>query len=83
MYLYSILDKKAGTFGSVLMAPNDAMMCRSLDEMVGQGQTLRRYSEDFDLYVVGEFNDHTGVVSGDPKPVFVVNMAVVFNGKES
>lgn len=82
MRLYSLLDKKAATFGSIMMAPTDGMMCRTIEEMTQEGHTVRRYPEDFDLYYVGDFDDQSGRVGEPEAPGFIVNMAVIFRKRE-
>lgn len=79
MKLYSILDKKAGSYGAIIMAPNDALVTRSLQEHQNPDSTLVRFAEDFDLYEVGEFDDVSGRVSRDDETRFVANLSVIFN----
>lgn len=84
MLLFSIFDKKASAFGSVMMAPNDGLMCRTIEENVsGSGHTLARFPEDFDLYELGSFDDSTGRLVAADQPRFVCNLAVVLSKKGS
>lgn len=80
MKLYSIFDKKASVYGAIMMAPNDAMMARSLVEHTPPQSTLMRFAEDFDLYEVGEFSDDTGRVS-EQEVRFICNVSVLFQRK--
>lgn len=82
MHLYSLLDKKAGVFGGVLMAMNDGHMSRFLQERFGGGtDTVAKYPEDFDLYFLGSMDERTGNI--EPKVVFTVNLAVILPQKEA
>lgn len=76
MRLYSILDRKAGTYGAVMMAPNDGMMVRSLKEHTAPNHTLYRFCEDFDLYEVGSFDENGGVIESSIR--FVCNLQMAF-----
>lgn len=81
MKLYSLLDKKAGMYGAVMMAMNDGHMSRFLQErFVDPQETVKRFPDDFDLYEVGEFSQDTGECGSPGVPRFVVNMAVILNG---
>lgn len=82
MKLYSMLDKKAGAYGSVMMGVNDPVMIRSIQENMNPNHPIARFAEDYDLYEVGEFDEQSGRLSKSELR-FVVNMAVVLNGGKS
>lgn len=82
MLLYSLLDKKAGSYGGIMMAPNDAMLVRTIIERVESRDTLARFPDDFDLYQVGEFDDSSGRVFTENGARFVCNMATVLQRKD-
>lgn len=82
MKVYSILDRKVRTFGQLIVAANDDSMKRTaLDVLSGSGSLLEKYPGDFDLFVVGEFNDENGALLGTP-PQLLCNLAEIL-GKES
>jgi len=76
MQMYSLLDKKAGSFGGILLAQSDGHVSRIIAERFrGSGDTVEKYPEDFDLYALGDYDLDTGKVVSLVK--FVVNVAVV------
>lgn len=80
MQLYSLMDKKAGSFGGILLAASDGHVSRVIQErFTGSGDTVEKYPEDFDLYALGEFTFETGAIQSDIK--FVVNVGVILQRK--
>lgn len=79
MKLYALKDVKMGTYGSVMMAQNDAHMSRLLDESLkGQNVTPAKYPGDFELFQVGEFAaDGDGSVHGELR--FVCGLSVILS----
>lgn len=83
MKLYALKDVKSGTFGPVMLAQNDAHMCRTLVEAFeGSRETVARFPSDFELFMVAEYDTASGGSKQDIR--FVCNMDVVLsaNGKE-
>lgn len=84
MKLYALKDVKAGQFGPVMIAQNDAHMTRSLKEALeGSRETVARFPADFELFMIAEYDTASGGSSQDIR--FVCNMDVVLtspNGKE-
>jgi len=80
MQMYSLLDKKAMTYGGILLAAADGHVARVIQErFTGSGDTVEKYPEDFDLYSLGEYSMDTGVI--DSKVKFVTNVAVILQQK--
>lgn len=79
MKVYSLYDTKVCEFGGLVVAPNDESVLRGLAETFRQGgrSTLMQYPEDFNLYLVGEFNPETGVLVAESPTKLVVNCASV------
>lgn len=77
MKIFSMLDKKMGEYGALVLANNDEVVIRGLSEhLVGErgNSTLVKHPEDFDLMCVGQFDVETGrIVAWDPK--FVCNVS--------
>jgi len=81
MQMYALLDKKAGTYGGILLAASDGHVSRVIVErFTGSGDTVEKFPEDFDLYGLGEYSLETGVVESAVK--FVVNVGVILQRKE-
>lgn len=81
MQMYSLLDKKAMTYGGILLAAGDGHVARVIQErFTGSGDTIEKYPEDFDLYSIGEFSLETGKIESVVK--FVVNVSVILQRKE-
>lgn len=82
MKLYALKDVKSGQFGPVMLAQNDAHMCRTLSEVYeGTKETVARYPQDFELFQVADYNIDNGET--DSRLRFVCGMQVVLNGKEA
>lgn len=78
MFLYAMLDKKAGVYGPVMMAHNDVHMTRVLQETFrGSSHTVEKFPEDFDLYQVASYDGESGEV--DRSLRFVANVGVLLN----
>lgn len=85
MRMYSLLDRKLREFGAILVERNEDSMRRSLYNGVkGSNSMVEKYSEDFDLYALGEFNVETGVVTPEtPRIVGTVRSILVEYGSEN
>lgn len=60
MNRYSILDKKAGTYGTPFFSPTNATAIRSCEEAVSDTDTpYAKYPEDFCLFLLGTFDSYT------------------------
>ena len=62
--VYAIKDVK-GAFGAPFLALNDALAVRNVKtEVNGQkGSTLNLYPEDFELWLIGQFDEITGIIA--------------------
>lgn len=81
MMMYSLMDKKAHTYGGILLAAGDGHISRIVQErFTGSGETVEKYPEDFDLYCLGHFSFETGEI--EPECKFVVNVGVILQRKE-
>lgn len=76
MRIYSLLDTKLKEFGGLVLGANDEIVKRALREGVPVGSSLEKYPEDFNLYVVGDFDATTGVLS-PIQPQLVDNVKVI------
>lgn len=81
MKMYALFDKKAGSYGGILLAASDGHVSRVIQErFTGSGDTVEKYPEDFDLYSLGEFSLDIGTVQSHVN--FVVNVGVILQRKE-
>ena len=73
--LVSVKDLKAGTWSVPAAADNIACACRMFGDLVKDGRTLvGQHPEDFELYIVGDFDLSTGELGADkdvPKRIAV------------
>lgn len=70
MRLYSVYDKKSGVMAPLFCAENDFIARRAFFRSAVSND-LAVFPEDFDLYCVGEFDLHTGVVTDITPSAFV------------
>ena len=73
MKIYSIKDTK-GSFYDPMLALNDALATRNVRGVVNSGKgILAQYPEDFELWLIGEFDQETGIIT--PLPLtFIVRL---------
>lgn len=85
MRLFSVYDKKAGEFGPLFESKNEDTAIRQFKNMLA---SERAYApEDYNLYVLGEFNRDTGafVLDGltfDEKRILFSGESLVMPEKE-
>jgi hypothetical protein len=67
--LYSVYDVKVCFFFPPFAKTNDYDALRVFLHLKGQpGSDFNRFPQDYQLYHIGEFNDETGLVSGQVPP---------------
>ena len=72
--LYSIKDNKVGSFGTVHACNNKVDVIRELEQVVNEPTNkIGMYPEDFDLYMIAEFDMETGKITPTTNPEFVTN----------
>lgn len=67
--MFSIYDRVANSYGAPQLAQNEAAAKRAFLASASKSP----FAQDFDLFVVGEFNVETGEVSVPDKPVFLMH----------
>lgn len=74
--LFSIYDKKAETFSMPFPAINKGAAIRQLNMEVNSEREslLKKFPEDYSLYLVEEFNTESGLFKGYEKPLFVIEI---------
>jgi hypothetical protein len=61
--MYVVHDSKAGLYNKPFYEVNNAVAMRGFEDAVRSGETnLSRYPQDYDLYLVGEFNEDTAEI---------------------
>lgn len=72
MNYYAIRDIKSQTFNRPFVGLTLDQVKRSLYYSMSQESEFSRFPEDFELYLVGDFDDHTGVITGQT-PTMICN----------
>ena len=71
---YSIRDGKGCIFGRPFFQVNNSVAMRTFQDLVADPQTeIHRHPDDFKLYLVGSFDDNTGVLAPEVQPVFLAH----------
>nr|QJB20854.1 MAG: nonstructural protein [Microvirus sp.] len=71
--LYSVRDSKAEYFEGIFPAKTHGEAERGFTTAVNDPKsTISKFPEDYDLYYLGEFDDHTGKISAKPSPEHIV-----------
>lgn len=69
---FSVLDSKASVFGTPFFSATAGSALRMFTDLVNDKNSIvSRHPEDFSLYVIGEFDDSTGVF----RPEVPLNLA--------
>lgn len=67
--LVSVRDVKAGFYDGCFLVRSRAEAVRGfVDEVNNPQSMLGRHPEDYTLFVVGEFDEETGVITPTPSP---------------
>lgn len=73
MNVYCIHDKKAKTFETPFCLPNNAYAIRSFQDAVNNEKSpYHKYSQDFELVQLGEYNQDTGKLTPLPSPAILI-----------
>jgi len=72
----SVFDRASEAFGRPVFVPAKAAAIRSFTDEVNRddpANDLRRHPDDFDLYILGEFDDSKGIfLTDDSYPAVLV-----------
>lgn len=74
--VYAIRDTKAGFYQAPWLESNDKAAIRTFSEIIRNNSMMSHYPNDYTLYKVATFDPASGVVTGEPAPVFVSNAEV-------
>lgn len=75
MQIYVLHDKKAKIYGVPLATRNEVEMVRNITTVVNihDDSMLYRYPDDFDLYLLGTYDDNTGTITLLSEKEFILN----------
>ena len=73
--IYAVFDLKAKAYLSPFSAATDGLAVRQVQDLVRQPNSIfNAHCEDFTLYRVGQFLDHTGQLVAQNEPAFIVSL---------
>lgn len=74
LHVYSVYDKKADMFGPLFLSNNDETAKRDVQNLLqNPNSTLSQFPGDFDIMLLGNFNDSTGVLQPMDHPLLICN----------
>lgn len=81
--MYTIYDKKAAAYMAPFFFRTNAEAIRAVQQNAASQQSnLSKYPEDFQLVLVGEWDDLTGVVKAEPHQVLAEVNDLVLSVKD-
>lgn len=85
MKLYAIYDRLAESYGNVMEFTTDGVAIRTLSQEVNrqdERNNLYLHPQDFMLYQLGEYDQTTGKIAGEPRMVVSCNSLVQHDLKQ-
>jgi len=74
MKMYSIYDKKMGSYMVPMFVKHIVEIQRNMIQVMSNEKSLvAQFPTDFEVYLLGEFNDKTGELTLKSKPEFQFN----------
>jgi len=74
-FVYSVYDKKAGSYGQPFTSNHEAHALRSVQQAANDLQSsLGQYPSDFTLYKIGYFDDASGELVPDKSLTFITEV---------
>lgn len=81
VYCYSIYDCKADGFSNILVFQNEALALRAFKSSVNNPESVMfNNPEDFTLFLIGEFEMHSGKLSGCDKVAISTGVQIKASG---
>lgn len=80
MRAFSFFDRKAGSYGIPQFFSHTADAVRNLSILVNDpasNSALSKFSADFDLYSLGDWDAERGMIDQPEPPVFLLNLATL------
>lgn len=73
--IYTVFDKKVGTYFPPQYADHVVQLQRSLQELLQEkNNNLAKFPTDFELYELGKWDENTGEILVHDKPIFILNI---------
>lgn len=72
LVIVSVFDRAAQAYGRPVFVHTRGLAVRSFRDEVTRSAAdndMFKHAEDYDLYVLGEFDDATGIMSGAPEMI--------------
>lgn len=78
MEMYCVYDRKLREYGAIWLAANPAVAVRNMQATLrGSGAMMEKFPEDFEVHKIGSFNNTTGEVKAEGRPVVVAQLDTV------
>ena len=75
MLMFSVFDTKLAAFGTPFYMPKENVAIRTFNDLTNDPKSsIYKHPEDYTLYLLGNFNDETGLVESQ-KPHPMLNAA--------
>jgi len=72
LQIFSVWDKKVAAYFRPFYSPNTAAAVRALEDDVNNPETpMAKHPGDYALYLLGEFDDASGVITPKQMPVLI------------
>ena len=74
--IYSIYDKKVGTYMRPVFVAHLVEVQRDLSSVMANKESLlAKFPSDYEVYRLGKFDDKKGMMDLEDKPVFIMNIS--------
>lgn len=73
---YSVYDTAAKLYSQPFLEVTDGTAVRAIQDLVinSKDHAFAKHPKDFSLHKLGEFDDETGVISGQEKPTKIIDI---------
>lgn len=77
--VFSVYDSKVEAYLQPFFVPTVGAAIRAImDAMSDPGHTFSKYKQDYTLFQIGEYNDHTGQIEADEAFVNIGNLSQLY-----
>lgn len=73
---YAVYDTKADMYATPFLEIKDGTAIRAVQDLVinNKDHPFAKHPSDFSLHRLGEFDEHTGVITGKEKPIKIIEI---------
>ena len=73
---YAVFDKKADMYSQPFLEVKDGTAIRAVQDIVinNKDHAFAKHPSDFSLHRLGEFDEQTGVITGQEKPKQIIEI---------